>query len=509
MTPEELFLTLLNRSLAAVWLVLAILLLRPFLKKVSRAFCCAMWGLVAFRLLCPFSLQSVLSLIPDAQPIPTDLASVSSAVEGSAGAGGQTVGGNLAAFLPSAAQGEVVSPVQTLTRVAAVLWIVGMALIALYALGSYLHLRLLVREAVKHPDGYWLCDRIQTPFVLGLFRPHILLPLEMDAGDVPYVLAHERAHLARRDHWRKPIAFALLTVFWFQPVLWAAYFLLRRDVEFACDERAIRKLGVDLESRKCYAKALLHGSSPRAYAAKLTCPLAFGGLQVKRRVKSVMTYKRPAVTLFLAALLLCTAVAVCFLTDPISTALGVEVPVESAGMGGAATVEPPVTPVGGATVGTAGSSEKRPETVKQDSLPVEEVSSEEWMARFNPSGDVTEEEWKLCYVLHHLRQSGVGGDTPILSYRNVGTEDATLTFYYDFIVYIPLPSDFDWTAYDPDTTPPHEVVGRDIVTVTIPAGKTVYVPLNEELWASSDACRGDYLSASYGDFSVNLEKLTN
>lgn len=506
MTPEELFLTLLNRSLAAVWLVLAILLLRPFLKKVSRAFCCAMWGLVAVRLLCPFSLQSVWSLIPDAQPIPTDLASAPVAAGGAAAAGVQTVGGSLVSFLPSDAfvAKEAASPVQTFVRVAVVLWIVGAALLALYTLCSYLHLRLLVREAVKHPDGYWLCDRIQMPFVFGLFRPRILLPLEMDAGDIPYVLAHERAHLARRDHWRKPIAFALLTVFWFQPVLWVAYYLLRRDVEFACDERAIRALGVDLESRKGYAKALLRESSPRLSMAKLPCPLAFGGLQVKRRVKSVMTYKRPAVTLLLAALMVCTAVAVCFLTDPINSALGMEVPVESAGagMGGAATVE---TPTGGTTVGTAGSSEKRPATVKQESQPVEEISYEDWMERFDPSLGVTEEEWELCYVLHHLRQSGVGGDTPILTYRNVGTEDATLTFYYDYIVYVPLPSDFDWTTYDPDTTPPHEVIGRDTITVEIPAGETVYVPMNEELWAASDACRGDYLSASYGDHSVTLE----
>ncbi|MCH5183986.1 MAG: M56 family metallopeptidase [Oscillospiraceae bacterium] len=507
MTPEELFLVLLNRSLAALWLVLAILLLRPFLKKVSRAFCCAIWGLVAIRLLCPFSLQSVLSLIPDAQPIPTDLASVSSAVEGTTGAGGQTVGGILTSFLPSAAPEEAVAPALTFTRVAAVLWIVGMALIALYALGSYLHLRLLVREAVRHPDGYWQCDRIQTPFVLGLFRPRILLPLGMDAGDVPYVLAHERAHLARKDHWRKPIAFALLTVFWFQPVLWVAYFLLRRDVEFACDERAIRKLGVDLESRKCYAKALLHGSSPRAYAAKLTCPLAFGGLQVKRRVKSVMTYKRPAVTLLLAALLVCAAVAACFLTDPITTALGVELPVESADKGGAATVEPPTEPAGGTIVGTAGSSEKRPETVKQESPPVEEVSYEDWMARFNPSWGATEEDWEFCYVLNHVRQYYYENGAV---YENFGTKPITLTVKASYVVHAELTLEesialIEAMKKDPNVSAPYVEIASETVIIEIPAGERRFVSKNERLMKDGIYC-GLYVSAAtYNGVSAAIE----
>ena len=310
MTFEELFLTLLNRSLAACWLVLALLLLRPFLRKVSRSLCCALWGLVAFRLLCPFSIQSILRLITSAEPIPTTLVQTpASGVDSSGLAINQTE--NAFATVPGSVAG---TPMQAVLRILAIMCLTGTVLLLLYALLSYLRLRFLVRESIKHEDGVWLCDRIRAPFILGVFRPRILLPIAVEPCDVPYILAHERAHLARRDHWRKPIAFALLAVFWFQPVLWIAYYLLRRDVEFACDERAIRSLGVEMGSKKLYAKALVRGSSPRANM--LYCPLAFGGLQVKHRVNSVLTYKKPAAVRMLSALLVCAVVAVCFLTDP-------------------------------------------------------------------------------------------------------------------------------------------------------------------------------------------------
>ena len=161
-----------------------------------------------------------------------------------------------------------------------------------------------------------MCDRVDFPFVIGFFRPRIILPFEVDRQDLPYILAHERAHLARHDHWRKPIAFLLLSVFWFQPVFWIAYHLLCRDAEFACDGRALRSLGIDKENKAGYAMALLKSCPRRSHAAKLTGPLAFGGLQIKRRVDSVLTYKRPTTVRMFAALLVCAVLAVCFLTDP-------------------------------------------------------------------------------------------------------------------------------------------------------------------------------------------------
>lgn len=312
MSPEKLFLILLNRSLAAGWLVLALILLRPFLRRVSRSLCCAMWGLVAFRLLCPFSFQSVLSLIPSAEPIPTNLTSGQTAISD----GGLSIAEQIGGALASATGPVNVSPAQVLSQVVTGIWLVGFMLFLLYALLSTLRLYLRVRDSIKQEDGYWMCDWIKAPFVFGLFRPRIILPFHVDRRDIPYILAHERAHLARHDHWRKPIAFLLLAVFWFQPVFWVAYYLLRRDVEFACDERALRMLGAGKESKAGYAKALLQGSSPKFHVAKLSSPLAFGGLQVERRVSSVLAYKKPAAVRMLAALLVCAVIAVCFLTDP-------------------------------------------------------------------------------------------------------------------------------------------------------------------------------------------------
>lgn len=311
MSPEKLFLILLNRSLAACWLVLALIILRPFLRRVSRSLCCAMWGLVAFRLLCPFSFRSVLSLIPSAEPIPTELPSAQTVItDGGLSAAGQI--GETVMSVPSVTAPAPVSPTQILTGI----WLAGFAMFVLYALFSTLRLYIRVRDSVRQEDDYWMCDWINAPFVIGCFRPRIILPFRVDRRDIPYILAHERAHLARHDHWRKPIAFLLLAVFWFQPVFWVAYYLLRRDVEFACDEYALRSLGSDRESKAGYAKALLQCSSPKAYAARFPSPLAFGGLQVKRRVRSVLAYKRPAAVRLFAALLVCAVVAVCFLTDP-------------------------------------------------------------------------------------------------------------------------------------------------------------------------------------------------
>lgn len=311
-----LFLTLVNRSLAAGWLILAIILLRPFLRRVSRSICCALWGLVAFRLLCPFSIKSVLSLIPSTTSIPTDLtAPQPTVIEGGANAG-TPVSSDFPPSIPSAVPSTApatVSPMQTVLQIIVVMWITGVVLFALYAVLSYLRLRVRVQVSARQ-NGYWVCERIQTPFVLGFFRPRIYLPLYVNQRDISYILAHERAHIARRDHWRKAFAFALLSVFWFHPFMWIAFILLCRDIEFACDERALRALGTDAQSKKDYAEALVRGSFPSLPV--LTCPLAFGGLQVKQRVLSVAKYRKPALSLVLAAVLVCGAVAVCFLTDP-------------------------------------------------------------------------------------------------------------------------------------------------------------------------------------------------
>lgn len=433
MTFEELFLTLLNRSLAACWLVLALLLLRPFLRKVSRSLCCALWGLVAFRLLCPFSIQSILSLIPSAEPIPTTLVQTpASGVDSSGLVINQTE--NAFATVPGSVAG---TPMQAVLRIFAIMCLTGTVLLLLYALLSYLRLRFLVRESIKQEEGVWLCDRIRAPFILGVFRPRILLPIAVEPCDVPYILAHERAHLARRDHWRKPIAFALLAVFWFQPVLWIAYYLLRRDVEFACDERAIRSLGVEMGSKKLYAKALVRGSSPRANM--LYCPLAFGGLQVKHRVNSVLTYKKPAAVRMLAALLVCAVVAVCFLTDP--------------KVGANSFTDTIVDAQDGSEVKPAVPSDEVPHDTKKPTNILDDDRVQPDEETIDPkvyleAGDI------MRYCLCQLNSYSTQKENTFL-FENTGDEDASMTFY---VVY----KDFGET----DTS---VFLGSEVVTIELPA----------------------------------------
>jgi len=205
-----------------------------------------------------------------------------------------------------------INPMQVAQFIAAWVWVIGMGIMVLYALVSWAVVRLRVREAAREEKNIWVCDRIGSPFILGIFLPRIYLPSDMAEEDKPYVLAHERAHLNRRDHWWKPLGFALLAVHWFNPLVWLAYILLCRDIELACDERVIRQMGEG--SKKPYSEALINCSVPRRMIA--ACPVAFGETGVKGRIKSVLNYKKPAFWIILVAVLVCIAVAVCFLTDP-------------------------------------------------------------------------------------------------------------------------------------------------------------------------------------------------
>lgn len=308
---EHLFLSLWNRSIAAGWLILAVVLLRLMLKKAPKSVRCLLWALVGVRLVCPFSIESVLSLIPSAETVPQSVF-VRDAFYVSSGV----------AVLNSAVNEQLVDFYETAkvpaghTRsvvfVCAAVWLAGAALLCLWALVSWLRLRRRVAAAVPEGDDVWLCDGIGSPFLLGLFRPRIYLPAGLDEESRAYVLAHERSHLRRRDHWTKPAGFLLAAVYWFNPLVWLAYVLLCRDIELACDERVIRELG--LRCKKPYSQALLQCSLRRSAIA--ACPLAFGEVGVKERIQNVLNYKRPAFWVVLVSLVLCAAAAVCFLTDP-------------------------------------------------------------------------------------------------------------------------------------------------------------------------------------------------
>lgn len=308
----DIFLGFLNRSLAAGILILAVVLVRLVFKKAPRWLLCALWALAAVRLVCPVSIESVLSLIPSAEPVqPEIIVSAQPAITSGIPAVDAIVNPPLAAaFTPSPAQSA--NPLQIWTFVAACVWLAGIAALLLYAAVSALRLRLRVRTAVRLEGKVYQSEFVSSPFILGVIRPRIYLPFGLEAGAQAMVLAHERAHLRRGDQLWKPLGYLILTAYWFNPVCWLAYILFCRDIEAACDEKVVRELGEGCKA--AYSRALLACSVPRKLIT--ACPLAFGETEVKSRIKSVLNYKKPAFWLVLAAVLVSVAVAVCFLTDP-------------------------------------------------------------------------------------------------------------------------------------------------------------------------------------------------
>jgi len=309
---DAVFLKLLNMSLTASWLCLAVLILRLLLKRAPKAISCALWALVGLRLLFPFSLESVLSLIPSAEPLPEDMLlsptpTINSGIPVINEVVNPVISGSLA---PT--PGASVNPMQVITTVAGYVWVIGMIAMLVYMLASYLRVKSKVAEAAKIEGNVYECDGINTPFILGVIRPRIYLPSSMNEADRAFVIAHEQAHLRRLDHLWKPLGFVLLTVYWFNPLLWLGYILLCRDIELACDEKVIRQLGTDV--KKQYSEALINCSVPRR--AISACPLAFGEVGVKGRIKSVLNYKKPAFWIILVAVVALVVTGVCFLTDP-------------------------------------------------------------------------------------------------------------------------------------------------------------------------------------------------
>lgn len=311
---DKIFLQLLNMSAAAGWLVLAVMVLRFFMKKAPRWLTCILWGIVAVRLVCPFFLESPLSLIPSSQLISPYEVQYGGhpAVTSGIPALNSIVNPVLSHSL-SPAPGASVNPLHVWMTLAGVLWFSGFLALLFHALASFLRIRRIVEESVPLQDNVRLCDHIGSPFILGILRPKIYLPSGIDRQELPLVLAHEHAHLKRRDHWWKPLGYLLLSVYWFHPLIWAAYVLFCRDIELACDENVIRDMKSD--EKKAYSHALVSLSLRRRLIS--ACPLAFGESSIKDRVNTVLHYKKPAFWVIGAAGAACLAAAVCFLTNPV------------------------------------------------------------------------------------------------------------------------------------------------------------------------------------------------
>ena len=312
---SELFLKIVNMSISASWLVLAVLLLRLVLKKAPKWVSVLLWGFVAVRLICPYTFESVLSLIPSAETIrPEIMLDSSPEIHTGIGVLNDAINATVTpAFTPN--PGDSANPLQIWIPVAAVIWIAGMVGMLVYTAVSYYLLRRRVSTAVLLQNNIFQSENVASPFVLGIIKPKIYLPFQMDSKNLEYVIAHEEAHICRKDHWWKPFGFLLLALHWFNPLMWLGYILLCRDIELACDEKVIGEM--DSEGKADYSQALVACSvSHRSIAA---CPLAFGEVGVKARVKSVLCYKKPAFWIIVAAAVACAAVAVCFLTDPKET----------------------------------------------------------------------------------------------------------------------------------------------------------------------------------------------
>ena len=307
------FLKLLNLSISASWLVLAVLVLRLVSKRSPKWMNVLLWGIVALRLVLPFSVESALSLIPSAETVSPAVVQFDPAPTITSGVSiiDNAVNPSLSEHF-AAVPTMSVNPLYVWTEIAGWVWLIGLGAMLLYALVSYLRLRRRVSVSLCVRENIYLCDAISSPFILGVVKPHIYLPSTLDEVQRQNVLSHERAHLTRRDHWWKPLGFALLAVYWFNPVLWLAYTLLCRDIELACDERVIRTM--DESAVKTYSTVLLACSMPRK--AVITCPLAFGEVGVKERVRNALHYKKPAFWVVAASVAVCVVVAVCFLTNP-------------------------------------------------------------------------------------------------------------------------------------------------------------------------------------------------
>ena len=310
---SELFLKIVNMSISASWVVIAVLTLRFCLKKAPKWVNVLLWGIVAVRMVFPFSIESVLSLIPSAETIsPTIMMEQSPSVQTGVPALNHVINPVISgSFTP--APGASANPLQIWIPVLAGIWLFGIAALFLYSAVSYWRLHRKVCEAVILRGNIYQSEKVCSPFVLGIIRPKIYLPYHMDSREMDHVIAHEQTHIRRKDHWWKPLGFLLLTTHWFNPLMWLSYILLCRDIELACDEKVIRKMSN--EQRADYTQALVACSVDRRLIT--ACPLAFGEIGVKERVKSVMNYKKPAFWIVLASVIVCAVIAVCFLTNPI------------------------------------------------------------------------------------------------------------------------------------------------------------------------------------------------
>lgn len=318
MSVGDIFLKVLNMSITAGWFLLAVLGIRLIFRRMPRWTICFLWGAAAIRLICPFFVESRFSILPGMEPIKT-----SAVVEGEVQNYIPSIDMHLSIventinpiLTESFAynESESAAPLQIVTYVAGMAWACGMILLTICAVISMIKLHRLVREAICVKDNIHICDAVKSPFILGMIRPRVYLSSALNEKETDYILAHEAAHLARKDHWWKLLGYLLLCIHWFNPLCWAAYATFCKDIELACDERVIRSMTI--HEKKEYSKVLL--SCTRQRSLIMVCPLAFGEVGIKERVKAILNYKKPTLWIMITAVAVFAISAICFLTDPI------------------------------------------------------------------------------------------------------------------------------------------------------------------------------------------------
>ena len=318
---REVFTGILNISITASILIVVCILVRLIFKNMPKSVRCLMWLLVAVRLAIPFAIESPFSLLPAREyvAISTDAndASKISSQAGDLAVQTETTdlsdnsATNTAEFTSLTVDKYVVKSTQAIDIIS-IIWLVGVVAVLTYALVAYIRLRRMVDDAVLLRENVYQSEKVGTVFVLGIFSPKIYVPYGLSPVELYMSLNHERAHLARRDHLVKPLGFIIAAVYWFNPLVWLAYILLCRDIELACDEKVIKKIGYNM--KKSYSQALLNLSIPRKYIS--ACPVAFGEVGVDERVKNVLKMKKGKKIILAIALAVCGILAICFLTYP-------------------------------------------------------------------------------------------------------------------------------------------------------------------------------------------------
>lgn len=309
---DKIFLQFLNMSFTASFVIVFVLFARLLLKKVPKIFPYALWSVVLFRLICPFSFESMFSLLPTkAQPISQDIVYMQIP---QIDTGITYLNNAVNSILPAATPQASVNPLQIWIFIGSVLWIVGIAILLIYSFTTLVFLAKKLKTSILFRDNIFISPNIATPFVIGIFSPKIYIPANLSNTEREYILLHEQTHIKRLDHIIKLLSFFMLCLHWFNPLVWVGFFVSGKDMEMSCDETVIKKLGNEV--KKDYSSSLLTLATSKRIVGGT--PLAFGEGDTKGRIKNVLNYKKPSFWIIFMTVVVCTIMAVCFLTNPIN-----------------------------------------------------------------------------------------------------------------------------------------------------------------------------------------------